>query len=162
MVMPRFLRRELGEEFKLVVYGHSMGTGLGSKAVIEVSKEESVQVDGVILDSPFHSFEYGLEQAPNFYYYSSFFIDWRRFLEIAGLYVNTAQNVAQIKCPVAIFYAKNDKVCPIEGSEAILEDAKRSGKTNVKLVIFEEVGPEGNGHIGISKHEDFDKQMWQI
>ena len=32
-----------------------------------------------------------------------------------------------------------------------------TGKTNVKFVKFEEVGPEGNGHIGISKHEDFDK-----
>jgi len=153
----KFLRRELGEEFKLVVYGHSLGTGLGSKAVIEVSEEESVRVDGVILDSPFHSFEYAMQQAPNFYYYSSFFIDWKRFFEVAGLYVNTAQNVAQIKCPLTIFHAKNDKVCPIEGSKAILEDAKKSGKTNVKLVIFEEVGPEGNGHIGISKHEDFDK-----
>ena len=43
------------------------------------------------------------------------------------------------------------------GSEAILEDAKKSGKTNIKLVKFEKVGPEGNGHIGISKHEDFDQ-----
>ena len=67
------------------------------------------------------------------------------------------QNVAQIKCPVTIFHAKNDKVCPIEGSEKIVEDAKHSGKTNVKLVKFQEVGPEGNGHIGISKHEDFEK-----
>ena len=65
--------------------------------------------------------------------------------------------MAQIECPVTIFHAKNDKVCPIEGSKAILEDAKKSGKTNVKFVMFEEVGPEGNGHIGISKHEDFDK-----
>ena len=43
------------------------------------------------------------------------------------------------------------------GAEAILNDAKKSGKNNVKLIKFEEVGPEGKGHIGISKHEDFDK-----
>ena len=65
--------------------------------------------------------------------------------------------MAQIKCHVTIFHAKNDLVVPMEGSEAILEDAKKSGKTNIKLVKFEKVGPEGNGHIGISKHEDFDK-----
>ena len=58
---------------------------------------------------------------------------------------------------MTIFHAKNDLVVPMEGSEAILEDAKKSGKTNIKLVKFEKVGPEGNGHIGISKHEDFDK-----
>ena len=159
-----------------------MGTGLGSKAVVEVTKEKSVRVDGVIIDSPFHSFEYALEKMPNFYYYSSFFIDWSKFLEVAGLKVHTAnvssirvhfynvfnfwiflsvnfllQNIAQIECPVTILHAKNDKVCPIEGSEKILEDAKKSGKTNIKLVKFQEVGPEGNGHIGISKHEDFDE-----
>jgi len=157
VVALKFLRQELGEQFKLIVYGHSVGTGLGSKAVVEVTKEKSVRVDGVIIDSPFHSFEYALEKMPNFYYYSSFFIDWSKFLEVAGLKVHTANNVAQIKCPVTILHAKNDKVCPIEGSEKILEDAKKSGKTNIKLVKFQEVGPEGNGHIGISKHEDFDE-----
>ena len=73
-----------------------MGTGLGSKAVVEVTKEKSVRVDGVIIDSPFHSFEYALEKMPNFYYYSSFFIDWSKFLEVAGLKVHTA-NVSSIR-----------------------------------------------------------------
>ena len=90
-ISSRFLRRELGDEFKLVVYGHSMGTGLGSKAVVEVSKEKSVRVDGLIIDSPFHSFEYALKQMPNFYYYSSFFIDWPKLWDIAGLNVNVAE-----------------------------------------------------------------------
>ena len=69
---------------------YTLGTGLGSKAVVEVTKEKSVRVDGVIIDSPFHSFEYALEKMPNFYYYSSFFIDWSKFLEVAGLKVHTA------------------------------------------------------------------------
>ena len=68
-----------------------MGTGLGSKAVVEVSKEKSVRVDGLIIDSPFHSFEYALKQMPNFYYYSSFFIDWPKLWDIAGLNVNVAE-----------------------------------------------------------------------
>ena len=65
--------------------------------------------------------------------------------------------MANIKCPVTIFHAKNDLVTPMAGAEAILDDAKKSGKSNVKLIKFEEVGPEGKGHIGISKHEDFDE-----
>ena len=75
-----------------------MGTGLGSKAVVEVTKEKSVRVDGVIIDSPFHSFEYALEKMPNFYYYSSFFIDWSKFLEVAGLKVHTANVSSIIAC----------------------------------------------------------------
>ena len=73
-----------------------MGTGLSSKAVVEVTKEKSVRVDGVIIDSPFHSFEYALEKMSNFYYYSSFFFDWSKFLEVAGLKVHTA-NVSSIR-----------------------------------------------------------------
>ncbi len=69
---------------------YTAGTGLGSKAVVEVTKEKSVRVDGVIIDSPIHSFEYALEKGSNFYYYSSFLIDWSNFLEIAGLKVHTA------------------------------------------------------------------------
>ena len=84
-----------------------MGTGLGSKAVVEVSKEKSVRVDGLIIDSPFHSFEYALKQMPNFYYYSSFFIDWPKLLDIAGLNVN----VAEVNRHSFIFkiYLKNKK-----------------------------------------------------
>ena len=58
---------------------------------------------------------------------------------------------------MTIFHAKNDLVVSMDNSEAILEAARKSGKTNIKLVKFEKVGPEGNGHIGISKHEDFDE-----
>ena len=70
-----------------------MGTGLGTKAVVEVSQDKAVRVDGVIIDSPFHSFEYAFKQFPNFYYYSSFIIDWNKLLDIAGLQVNTAKVV---------------------------------------------------------------------
>ena len=59
-----------------------------------------------------------------------------------------------IKCPITILHAEVDKVAPIAGSEKIVEDANKVGKTNIKLIKFKE---EGLGHIGISKHEDFPK-----
>ena len=85
-----------------------MGTGLGSKAVVEVSKEKSVRVDGLIIDSPFHSFEYALKQMPNFYYYSSFLIDWPKLWDIAGLNVNVAE-VCNKQDSVFKIYLKNKK-----------------------------------------------------
>ena len=81
----------MGNEVKLVIYGHSMGTGVGSRAVAEVTKDKSIRVDGVILDSPMHSFMYALKQAPNFFYYSSFIFDWQKFLEVAGMEFNVAK-----------------------------------------------------------------------
>ena len=74
-----------------MIYGHSLGTAISAKAIADVTKDKSIRVDGLILDSPTHSIEYALQMAPNFYYYSSFFIDWFRFMQIAGLEVNVAK-----------------------------------------------------------------------
>jgi len=150
----RFVRKELGDQVKLIIYGHSMGTGVGTRAIVQCTKDKTARVDGVILDSPMHSITYALKQSPNFYYYSSLIFDWQRFAEIAGLEFNVAKWVTMIECPVTIFHAELDHVAPISGSEQIVKDAKDSGKTNIKLIRFKE---EGLGHIGISKHPDFPK-----
>ena len=96
-----------------------MGTGLGSKAVVEVSKDKSVRVDGLIIDSPFHSFEYAFKQMPNFYYYSSFFIDWPKLLDIAGLNANTAEVTLFINkrfmLDEIVYIVKCFKICHIFG-----------------------------------------------
>ena len=68
-----------------------MGTGVGSRAVAELTNDKSVRVDGVILDSPMHSVMYALKQTPNFLYYSSFIFDWQKFLEVAGIEFNVAK-----------------------------------------------------------------------
>ena len=68
-----------------------MGTGVGSRAVVECTKDKTARVDGVILDSPMHSVMYALKQSPNFHYYSSLVFDWQRFVEVAGLEFNVAK-----------------------------------------------------------------------
>ena len=68
-----------------------MGTGVGSRAVAQVTEDKSIRVDGVILDSPMHSVMYALKQTPNFLYYSSFIFDWQKFLEVAGMEFNVAK-----------------------------------------------------------------------
>ena len=68
-----------------------MGTAVGSRAVAECTKDKSIRVDGVILDSPMHSVAYALKLSPNFYYYSSLVFDWQKFVEIAGIEFNVAK-----------------------------------------------------------------------
>ena len=81
----------MGDQVKLVIYGHSMGTGVGSRAVVECTRDKTARVDGVILDSPMHSVMYALKQNPNFLYYSSFIFDWQKFVEVAGIEFNVAK-----------------------------------------------------------------------
>ena len=83
----RFVRQELGNDVKLVIYGHSMGTAIGSRAVAECTRDNSVRVDGLILDSPPH-IGLLLKSSPNFFYYSSFIFDWEKFFEVAGVEMN--------------------------------------------------------------------------
>merc|ERR1711997_112944 len=151
----RFVRKELGDEAKLVIYGHSMGTGITARAVAECVRDNQVRVDGVILDSPFHSFmDMPKSMSPNFYHYSSFIFDWQKFLEVADIEFNSAKWLPTIGCPVTILHAEHDPVCPIAMSERLVADVTASGKTNIKLIRFKE---PGLGHIGISKHKDFPK-----
>ena len=52
----KLVRDNVGDDAKLIIYGHSMGTGIASHAVAECIQEGVGRVDGIILDSPFHSF----------------------------------------------------------------------------------------------------------
>jgi pimeloyl-ACP methyl ester carboxylesterase len=52
----KLVNNNVGDEAKLVIYGHSMGTYIASHAVAECMQEDVGRVDGIILDSPFHSF----------------------------------------------------------------------------------------------------------
>ena len=45
----------------MIIYGHSMGTGITPHAVVEAHAEGLGRVDGIILDSPFHSFKYAMQ-----------------------------------------------------------------------------------------------------
>ena len=53
-----------------------MGTGITPHAVVEAMEEGLGRVDGVILDSPFHSFNYFFKSS----YFGSFF-DTSQFLK---------------------------------------------------------------------------------
>ena len=93
----RFIRQELGDDAKLIIYGHSLGTGITAHAIAECVRDNIVRVDGVILDSPFYSFLDFFEAQPNFYYYSSFILDWPKLLEVADIEFNTPKVITRLK-----------------------------------------------------------------
>ena len=53
-----------------------MGTGVAPHAVVEAHQEDLGRVDGIILDSPFHSFNSALQST----FFGSFF-DTKQFLQ---------------------------------------------------------------------------------
>ena len=81
-------RDTVGQDPKLIVYGHSMGTGVAPHAVAEVHKEGSARVDGVILDSPFHSLNEMFESS---YMFSAadYLLDFRGILDSIDVHFET-------------------------------------------------------------------------
>jgi len=150
----RNMRQELGSEFKLILYGHSMGSGIATHAA-SLAQDEDLTVDGIILDSPFHSFDYSFKLSSAFYYLD-YFLDMVSALKEADIYFNNFYWVTQIRCPIRILHAESDPVTPIAGAVDLEKDAKLDGKKNIELVRFTE---EGLGHIGISTTKGFKEQI---
>ena len=64
----------------MILYGHSMGTGVAAHAAAEAMEEGLGRVDGVILDSPFHSFKKAMESS-----FLSYFFDLVSFMKSIDL-----------------------------------------------------------------------------
>jgi len=159
-----FVRREVGDKAKLILYGHSLGTGIASRVAAEVTGGKNGRVDGIILDSPFHSFKNILEKFP-YKILSYLMIDFDTLLEKAGAEFNSPKWLSTIKIPVTIFHAEADKICTIEMAEELVEDVKKMGKENIDMIRWsdKDISAEDHlGHNGITKAETFPKYVRQF
>jgi len=148
----RFVRREVGNEAKLVLYSHSMGTGIAPRAAVECSSDPDGRVDGIIMDSPFHSLRDMLVNMPYVSKVISSVMDIDKLLEAMKAWFDNPKWVSQFQAPVVIFVADSDPVTPPHLSEKLLTDVKASGKTDISLIRW----TQGNlGHIGISTTKTF-------
>merc|ERR1719342_1057102 len=77
----KLIRDNVGDDPKLIIYGHSMGTGIASHAAAESHKEGLGKVDGIILDSPFHSFKDGFKLDTTLGSFLNYVLDLEGFLK---------------------------------------------------------------------------------
>jgi len=148
----KLIRDNVGDKPKLILYGHSMGTGIAARAAAEAMDESLGRVDGIILDSPFHSFRKALET-----FWISKFFDLHTFLQNIHLEFDNVKWLSKLDVPVRIFHANSDPVTPIDGAKLLLQDVKETGHgKNLDMVIWEE---EGLSHIGISTTKTFKQEI---
>merc|ERR1712126_81829 len=148
----KLIRDNAGDKPKLILYGHSMGTGIAARAAAEAMDESLGRVDGIILDSPFHSFRKALET-----FWISKFFDLHTFLQNIHLEFDNVKWLSKLDVPVRIFHATSDPVTPIDGAKLLLQDVKETGHgKNVDMVIWEE---KGLSHIGISTTKTFKQEI---
>jgi len=152
----RFVRERVGGEAKLIIYAHSLGTAIATRSAVECTRDKIARVDGIILDSPFHSSK---EMLLNNYWYGkpmSWILDVAPHFRLMHCAFETVKWLAQLTIPVTIFHATDDKVAPIILAHKLVEDVEKMGKYDVNLVVWED---EGLGHNGIPKTPEFPKEI---
>ena len=152
----KLIRDSVGDEAKLIIYGHSMGTGITAHSVAESMMEDVGRVDGIILDSPFHSFRALLKLETWIGSTLNYLLDLEGFFQSIDIQFNSPEWLKSLPIPVRVFHAVVDPVTPLEGAKQLVSDVKSSGKQNIDMVIWEE---EGLGHIGISTTKTFPKEI---
>jgi len=131
--------REKGQGKNIYIWGHSMGTGVASRFVAEIS-EQGIPPAGTILESPFNNIHDVVKNHPfsrPFRWLGPLFdkliID--RWVQ-SGLVMRSDQSISHFKSPILILHAADDHIIPIQLGKALAESAKKA-KKDVKFVEFE-------------------------
>ncbi|KAK6753051.1 hypothetical protein RB195_012576 [Necator americanus] len=125
----------------LIVWGHSMGTGVSVKLAMDLSIDGEPP-DGLVLESPFNNLRDAImnhllsiplrwmsEEMVQKYIMSP--------LRRVGLDMNSDKRIANITCPILILHAENDHVIPVRLGRK-LKDAAVAASRDVRYVEFEE------------------------
>jgi len=153
-----WLRKREGEGAGILVWGHSMGTGVTCHAMAnEFKQNKDNHVIGVILESPFNSFvgQVGAMRAAvkNVVLRGILHLVC---LEAVGHLLNVAfhseRYIQQIGCPVLILHAEDDYRIPISQGIQLFENAKAAGKKDVEFFKFD--AKFGFNHKWINKSEE--------
>ncbi|XP_053836498.1 protein ABHD12B isoform X2 [Vidua macroura] len=137
----------------ILFWGHSLGTGIATNAARKLQEERGVQVDAVVLESPYTNIRDAAanipitkiyRQLPGFEY---LILD---SMARAGMFFRSDENVKVLDCPLLILHAEDDGVLPPKLGHKLYETALEAykDKSKVKFITFP---PElGLGHDYIS------------
>ncbi|KAK2706904.1 hypothetical protein QYM36_014815, partial [Artemia franciscana] len=148
----RFVEEKKGGP-SLFIWGHSLGTGVGSRVAAEMCQASRCP-KGLILESPFnnlrdeirfHPFTYIYRYMPFFEY---FFLDG---MPSGGMSFTSDTHIADIMSPVMILHAEDDAVVPFHLGKKLFESASQSkhfrSSELLKFVGFESKHQYGHKFI---------------
>ncbi|CAD5224821.1 unnamed protein product [Bursaphelenchus okinawaensis] len=122
----------------LLVWGHSMGTGVATSLVAQLSQQDN-NPTALVLESPFNNLRDVINNHP---FSAPFrFLPWFDMLVIqplidSGLVMQSDHRIKQITCPILVFHAADDHIIPIKLGRKLVEAARNSGR-DVNFVEFD-------------------------
>ncbi|NWI25674.1 AB12B protein, partial [Sula dactylatra] len=137
----------------ILFWGHSLGTGVATNAARKLQEERGVQVDAVVLESPYTDIREAAahmtitkiyRQFPGFEY---LILD---SLALGNMFFRSNENVKVLACPLLMLHAEDDAVVPLQLGRKLFETARNAykDKTKVKFITFPK--KLGLGHDYIS------------
>jgi len=143
---------KLGDQLKVVVWGHSLGSAIAIRMVAEFDMETggSSTVAALILEAPFNNM---VEQINSFWMLSPLLqlIRLEPVLRQHDVLFQSDKWLPAVRCPVLILHAEDDRVIMHELGQKLTDNAQKAGKNNIRMVKFER--GEGLGHCGIHRSE---------
>ena len=134
------------ESDRLIVWGHSMGTGVATRAVAEELKDSTV-VSGLILEAPFNNFTDEVIHVITSAYYdiptSAMAIshsDPHLLSQILANFDMQFQSdswIEAISCPIMILHAMGDALVPISLARKLYDAAVATGHHKVEFHEFD-------------------------
>jgi len=115
-----------GDRDRVLVWGHSLGTGVAGHLVSLLS-QEGISPTGLVLESPFNNIFDEVRNHPMCWVWSKMpWFDWFFTKSLADNDVGfvTDQRIGLIDCPVLILHAEDDAVVPYKLGVALYETAQ--------------------------------------
>lgn len=141
----------------VIFWGHSLGTGIATNAARKLQEERGVQVDAVVLESPYNSIREAAAHVPITTIYRQFpgfeylILD---SIALANMFFRNDENVKVLACPLLILHAEDDAVLPVHLGRKLFETARGAykDKSKVKFIAFPK--ELGLGHDYISSNPE--------
>ncbi|NWV61486.1 AB12B protein, partial [Malurus elegans] len=142
----------------ILFWGHSLGTGWVQGAPPQpLTAPSGVQVDAVVLESPYTNIRDAASNIPVTKIYREFpgfeylILD---SLARADMFFSSDENVKVLKCPLLILHAEDDGVVPPKLGHKLYETARKAykDKSKVKFITFPK--KLGLGHDYISSNPE--------
>ncbi|XP_067410860.1 protein ABHD12B isoform X1 [Emydura macquarii macquarii] len=142
----------------VLFWGHSLGSGVATNVARKLLEERGIQVDLIVLESPYTNIREAAAHIPatkiyrQFPGFEYFILD---SLALGDMFFRNDENVKVLSSPLLILHAEDDHVVPVQLGRKLFETALHAyeNKDQVKFVAFPE--KLGLAHENICLHPEF-------
>lgn len=101
----------------ILIWGHSLGTGIGTHLLNELQQMDIRKPRGIILESPFNNIKDEISEHPFARAYK--YLPWFEFTIVNPMFQNqltfdSDQQISEIQLPIMILHAEDDRVVPFQ------------------------------------------------